>query len=56
LTAKQDGELLRERKVGKLILTHISQRYENNLRDFLNDAKTVFKNTVIAEDFSEFEI
>jgi len=56
LTAKQDGEIAKGAKVGKLILTHISQRYENNLKGLLNDAKTVFKNTVIAEDFSEFEI
>jgi ribonuclease Z len=56
LTAKQDGEIAKGAKVGKLILTHISQRYENNLKNLLNDAKKVFKNTVLAEDFSEFEI
>jgi ribonuclease Z len=56
LTAKQDGEIAKGAKVGKLILTHISQRYENNIKELLNDAKSVFKNTVIAEDFSEFEI
>jgi ribonuclease Z len=56
LTAKQDGEIAKSAKVKKLILTHISQRYENNLKDLLDDAKTVFKNTVIAEDFNEFEI
>jgi ribonuclease Z len=56
LTAKQDGEIAKTAKVKKLILTHISQRYENNLKDLLDDAKSVFKNVVIAEDFNEFEI
>jgi ribonuclease Z len=56
LTAKQDGEIAKGAKVGKLILTHISQRCENNLKELLNDAKSIFKNTVIAEDFNEFYI
>jgi len=56
LTAKQDGEIAKSAKVKKLILTHISQRYDNNLKELLNDAKSVFKNVVIAEDFSEFDI
>jgi ribonuclease Z len=56
LTAKQCGEIAKTAKAGKLILTHISQRYENNLKELLKDAKNIFKNTVIAEDFSEFEI
>jgi ribonuclease Z len=56
LTAKQCGEIAKKSKSNKLILTHISQRYENDLKGLLKDAKDVFKNTVIAEDFSEFEI
>jgi ribonuclease Z len=56
LTAKQDGEIAKAAKVKKLILTHISQRYDNNLKELLDDAKKVFKNTIIAEDFSEFEV
>ena len=56
LTAKQCGEIARKSKSNKLILTHISQRYENNLKGLLKDAKDVFKNVVIAEDLSEFEI
>jgi ribonuclease Z len=54
LTAKQCGEIAKKSKSNKLILTHISQRYENNLKGLLKDAKDVFKNVVIAEDFSEF--
>ena len=56
LTAKQDGEIAKSAKAKKLILTHISQRYDNKLKDLLDDAKKEFKNVSIAEDFSEFEI
>jgi ribonuclease Z len=56
LTAKQCGEIAKKSRSNKLILTHISQRYENNLKALLKDAKDVFKNVVIAEDFSEFII
>lgn len=56
LTAKQCGEIAKNARANKLILTHISQRYENNLKELLNDAKSAFKNVVIAEDLSEFEI
>jgi ribonuclease Z len=54
LTAKQCGEIAKKSNVNKLILTHISQRYENNIKELLDDAKSVFKNVVIAEDFNEF--
>jgi len=56
LTAKQCGEIAKKSKSNKLILTHISQRYENNIKGLLDDAKSSFKNAVIAEDFDEFEI
>ncbi len=56
LTAKQDGQIAKSSKSKKLILTHISQRYENNLKGLLDDAKKEFKNVVIAEDFSEFSV
>ena len=56
LTAKQCGEIAKKSKTDKLILTHISQRYENNLKELLDDAKSEFKNVVIAEDLSEFYV
>jgi ribonuclease Z len=56
LTAKQCGEIAKKSKAEKLILTHISQRYENNLKELLKDAKKEFKQVSIAEDFSELII
>lgn len=56
LTSFQAGQIAKHSKSKKLILTHISQRYENNTKHLLNDAKKNFKNTVVANDFDEFEI
>jgi ribonuclease Z len=56
MTAEQASIIAKKSKVKKLILTHISQRYDPHLKFLLNDAKKNFKNTVIAEDFNEFEI
>ena len=56
LTASQDGKIAKSAKVKKLVLTHISQRYDNKLNELFEDAKKEFKNVVIAEDFSSFEI
>ena len=56
MTAGEAGEIAKKAKVDKLILTHISQRYENKLKVLLDDAKKNFKNVVIAKDFDSFEI
>ena len=56
LTARQCGEIAKKSNSRKLILTHISQRYENNLKELLTDAKKEFKDVAIAEDLSEFEL
>jgi ribonuclease Z len=56
LTAKQCGEIAKKSKSQKLILTHISQRYENNSQELLKDAKKEFKNVKIAEDFEELNL
>jgi len=54
MTAEQAGIVAKKSSSKKLILTHISQRYEIKLKDLLNDAKKNFKNTEIAKDFDEF--
>ena len=51
LTAGQAAIIAKKAKVKKLILTHISQRYENNLGAVLKESRKVFKNSVIVKDF-----
>lgn len=56
LTAKDAAEIAKKAKVKKLILTHISQRYEHNLKIILDEAKKVFKNVSLANDFDVVEM
>ncbi len=56
LTAKQAAAIARKAKVKQLILTHISQRYEKNISELEKEAKKIFKNTKIANDFDEIII
>ncbi len=56
MTASQCGSIAKKAKVKKLILTHISQRYDIRLKDLLNDAKKHFKNVQIAKDLDVIEI
>ncbi len=50
LTAEQAGEIAKKSKSKKLILTHISQRYELIPKAILSEVKKKFSNTIIAED------
>jgi ribonuclease Z len=50
LTTKQAAKIAKKANVKKLILTHFSQRYKES-KNLLKEAKSVFKNTKIAEDF-----
>jgi len=56
LTAEQAALIAKKSKSKKLILTHISQRYENKENILLNEAKKIFKNTILAEDFMRTEV
>ncbi|MEX0932708.1 MAG: ribonuclease Z [Candidatus Pacearchaeota archaeon] len=56
LTAMQAGMIAKDSKSDKLILTHISQRYENNLEKLLEDSRKKFKNSVLAKDLDSFEV
>ncbi|MBI2629638.1 ribonuclease Z [Candidatus Pacearchaeota archaeon] len=56
LTAKQAGEIAKKSKSKRLILTHLSQRYEYKEKLVLNEAKKVFKNSEVAHDFMKVEV
>ena len=56
LTAKQAAQIAKHSKSKSLVLTHLSQRYENNTSDILKEAMSVFKNTKIAKDLDKIEV
>ncbi|MBU2562513.1 MAG: ribonuclease Z [Nanoarchaeota archaeon] len=56
LTIKQTAELAKKSKSKKLILVHISQRYEKDLNTILIKAKKVFKNSFLVKDLEKVEI
>lgn len=56
-TTVQAAETAKKADVDSLLLTHISARYDQSLIDqLLQEARAIFPNTYIAEDFSEFDI
>ncbi len=56
LTSHQAAEIAKKAKVKKLILTHISQRYERDKKKILDEARKIFKNSFLAEDLETLEI
>lgn len=56
LTASQAATIAKKAGVKKLILTHISQRYEHNTKLIEKEAKKIFKNTTIAKDLDKIII
>ena len=54
LTAKMAAQLAADAGVGTLYLTHVSNRYRE--KEILEEATAVFPNTIVARDFSQFEI
>ncbi len=56
LTAKQAAEIAKKSKSKKLVLTHISQRYQKEPKKILDDAKKIFKNSFIVKDLDMLEI
>lgn len=54
-TAKEAAMIAKEARVGRLLLGHFSTRYPD-LNLFLEEAKTIFENTELAEDYKVFEI
>lgn len=56
LTSKQAGEIAKKANVKKLILTHISMRYENKMDVILNETKKIFKNAHLVKDLDVVEV
>jgi ribonuclease Z len=54
-TAKDAATIAQKANVGKLILGHLSARYDSG-DDHLKEAQTIFENTVIAEDGMIFQV
>ena len=53
LTASEAATIAKKAKVKKLILTHISHRYQKDYSVVLNEAKKIFKNTILVKDFDK---
>lgn len=55
-TAKEAAELARRAGTRHLVLTHISSRYSEDTSRLLNEARSIFENTDVAEDLMSLEI
>ncbi|XQY90505.1 ribonuclease Z [Metabacillus sp. HB246100] len=57
-TSTQAASIATEAKVKKLILTHISSRYQSKeeILSLCNEAKEIFLDTIVAEDFLQVEV
>jgi ribonuclease Z len=56
MTSVQAATAAKKAKAQQLILTHISQRYENKENKLLKEATSIFKNTKIAKDLMKVEL
>lgn len=56
LTAKQAAQIAKKSNSKRLVLIHLSQRYDANPKEVEKEAKKVFKNTKIARDFDKIVI
>lgn len=55
LTAELAAKMAKQANAKKLILTHFSQRYQD-IKNLETEAKKVFKNTILAEDFMQVNV
>jgi len=56
LTASDAATIAKRSKSKKLVLTHISQRYEHNIKPIEKEAKKIFKNTIIVKDLDSITV
>lgn len=55
-TAGEAAALAKRAGVRRLIITHISSRYSENISPILNDARKFFEDTLVADDLMKVEI
>lgn len=56
-TTTQAAHLAKEGQIGRLILTHISSRYQQeDLPRLLEEARAIFPSTELAQDFSRYDV
>jgi len=55
-TAGEAAQLAKRANVRKLVLTHISSRYSENVSPLLAEARRFFEDTIIADDLMEIEL
>jgi len=55
-TARQAARLAKDADVEKLFLTHVSPRYKDDARKLEEEARELFEDSVLAEDFMEYEV
>ncbi|MFP3909680.1 MAG: ribonuclease Z [Archaeoglobaceae archaeon] len=55
-TAREAAQMASKSGAELLVLTHISARYSKDSTPLLEEAKEVFENTIIAQDFYSFEV
>ncbi|MDP3881439.1 MAG: ribonuclease Z [Nanoarchaeota archaeon] len=56
LTAQEAAQIAKKASAKKLVLTHLSQRYEHNPKIILNEAKNFFKNSILVKDLDSIII
>jgi len=56
MTSKQDAQIAKKAKVKKLILTHLSDRYDKDFNLILGGAKKIFKNSHLVKDLDVVKI
>jgi len=56
LTVKDAATIAKKAKAKKLALTHNSQRYGDDISPIINEAKSIFKNTIVPKDFDIISI
>jgi len=56
LTSIQAAAIAKKARVKSLALVHVSSRYENNLKQILDESKSIFKKSFLVKDLESFNI